>query len=129
VRRYAASIVAPLALLASAGEAGAQDADPAVTAAPRETAVTGRTVRTAAPYVAPRTRTERRLAALWSEILGVDRVGRADTFVAVGGHSLTAARLALAIERAFNVRLEPPVLLENRTLTDLAMLIDQQTAR
>ncbi|WP_422879998.1 phosphopantetheine-binding protein, partial [Pectobacterium brasiliense] len=39
-------------------------------------------------YEAPQGATESTLAALWQELLGLDRVGRHDQFFALGGHSL-----------------------------------------
>jgi amino acid adenylation domain-containing protein len=44
-------------------------------------------------YVAPNTAAERRLAQIWSEMLGIDRVGLHDNFFDIGGHSLLAIRL------------------------------------
>ncbi len=41
--------------------------------------------------------TEQRLAALWSDILGVENIGRNDNFFDLGGHSLMAARLVAAL--------------------------------
>ncbi len=51
------------------------------------------------PRVAPRTATERQLARIWADILGIAEadVGVADDFYALGGHSLQAARM---LERA-----------------------------
>ena len=46
----------------------------------------------AAEYVAPRTETERAIAEVWREVLGLDRVGRHDKFFALGGHSLLLVR-------------------------------------
>jgi len=46
----------------------------------------------AAEYVAPRTDTERTIAEVWREVLGLDRVGRHDKFFALGGHSLLLVR-------------------------------------
>ncbi|WP_159028170.1 non-ribosomal peptide synthetase [Streptomyces gilvosporeus] len=43
---------------------------------------------------APRTTTEKLLARLWSEVLGVDTVRRQDSFFDLGGDSLLATRLA-----------------------------------
>lgn len=130
VKNYAASVLAPLIILAAGpADAYAQDEESTANVKPRESGGVSRPVRTETPYVAPRTRTERRLAALWSETLGVERVGLSDTFRGLGGHSLSATRLALAIERTFGVRLEPQVLLENRTLRDLSAQVDQQRAR
>ncbi|WP_085679522.1 MULTISPECIES: non-ribosomal peptide synthetase [unclassified Pseudomonas] len=45
------------------------------------------------PYEAPVGETETLLAALWRELLGVERVGRHDNFFELGGHSLAAIRL------------------------------------
>lgn len=47
----------------------------------------------AAEFVAPRDETEDDLAALWCEVLGVDRVGIHDNFFDLGGHSLLMAKL------------------------------------
>jgi amino acid adenylation domain-containing protein len=58
-----------------------------------------------AAYAAPRTPTEGVLAALWAELLGIDRVGAHDNFFDLGGHSLLATRLIAAMERRFGVRL------------------------
>ncbi|HEX2094481.1 MAG TPA: amino acid adenylation domain-containing protein, partial [Longimicrobiaceae bacterium] len=50
-------------------------------------------------YEAPVGETEMALAALWSEVLGVERVGRHDHFFRLGGHSLLAVRLTERMRR------------------------------
>nr|WP_279610664.1 non-ribosomal peptide synthetase [Burkholderia gladioli] len=52
-------------------------------------------------YEAPRGELEATLAALWSELLGVDRVGRQDNFFALGGHSLLAVRVIGRLRERF----------------------------
>ncbi|SAI08045.1 D-alanine-D-alanyl carrier protein ligase [Bordetella ansorpii] len=46
-----------------------------------------------AGYLAPEGQTETALAAIWSEVLGVPRVGRDDDFFELGGHSLLAVQV------------------------------------
>ncbi|MFS2168579.1 phosphopantetheine-binding protein, partial [Variovorax sp. Varisp62] len=45
-----------------------------------------------ASYAAPRDKTEARVAAIWQQVLGVERVGAVDDFFQLGGHSLLAVR-------------------------------------
>ncbi|MEH0449373.1 thioester reductase domain-containing protein [Streptomyces sp. B21-102] len=49
--------------------------------------------------------TERRVAALWSELLGADRIGPDDDFFALGGNSVLAVRLLLRIREEWGVQL------------------------
>lgn len=48
-------------------------------------------------YEAPKAGTEATLAAIWREVLGVERIGRADHFFELGGHSLAAVRVATRV--------------------------------
>jgi len=72
------------------------------------------------PYVAPRNDTEERLAALWRELLEVERVGVHDSFFHVGGHSLLATRLLGRLRDAFGVDLPLASFFEAPTVADLA---------
>ena len=53
----------------------------------------------AAPAVPPRDATEAALAAVWCEVLGVDRVGVHDNFFELGGHSLKAAQVVSRVRQ------------------------------
>ncbi|MFF7046371.1 amino acid adenylation domain-containing protein [Streptomyces massasporeus] len=75
-----------------------------------------------APYVAPVTASEQRLAMLWAEVLGVpvERVGRNDGFFDLGGTSLAAVRLLVRLERAISLK----DLMAQPVLVDLAAVLD-----
>ncbi|MGV3720453.1 MAG: amino acid adenylation domain-containing protein, partial [Actinomycetota bacterium] len=66
---------------------------------------------------------ERELAGIWSELLGVERIGRRDRFFDLGGHSLLAVRLVSRLERAYGVRLSLRQLLDRPTIESLAPLL------
>ncbi|MFP2913628.1 phosphopantetheine-binding protein, partial [Pyxidicoccus sp. 3LFB2] len=79
---------------------------------------------TASRYEAPRTPTEQRLAALWAEVLGVERVGLHDDFFELGGHSLLATQVASRVREAFEVELPLRTLFEAPTLGALAARLE-----
>ena len=66
---------------------------------------------------------EQRLAALWSELLGISEIGRDDDFFALGGHSLMALRLFSRIHREFDRALPLAALLTHPTVARLATLL------
>lgn len=80
----------------------------------------------AADFEPPVTDTERRVAALWSELLQVpvQRIGRRSSFAELGGTSLSAIRLAIALDRVVTVR----DLLTTPTVADVASVFDQKAA-
>ena len=57
------------------------------------------------PYVAPATETEKQLAAMFEQLLGVERVGTLDDFFSLGGHSLLAMMLINRVRNAFQVEI------------------------
>ncbi len=77
-----------------------------------------------AGFAAPRGAVEERLAGIWAGVLGRERVGRADGFFDLGGHSLLVARLLRRVGEAFGV--EPPAerFLEAPTVRALARLVE-----
>jgi amino acid adenylation domain-containing protein len=56
-------------------------------------------------YVAPRNQVEHVMAEIWSEVLGVEKVGVFDHFFELGGHSLSATRLIARVRSAFQIDL------------------------
>ncbi|WP_420127865.1 non-ribosomal peptide synthase/polyketide synthase [Longimicrobium sp.] len=71
-------------------------------------------------YEAPQGETEQALAEIWGEVLGVERVGRHDSFFEVGGHSLLAVRLISRVRRALGVQVELDVVFERPVLHEMA---------
>ena len=76
-------------------------------------------------YVAPEGEIERRLAAFWSDLLGVKEVGVEDNFFDLGGHSLIAVRLFAMVKSAFGVDFPISVLFEAPTIRKCAALIEE----
>jgi len=78
------------------------------------------------PYIAPRTPTEEKLAEIWQQALGVDRIGITDSYEDLGGSSLTAAVIFVEIEKAFTVKIAMSELVEAPTVEELARRIDER---
>ncbi|HEU4884066.1 MAG TPA: amino acid adenylation domain-containing protein [Longimicrobium sp.] len=78
-----------------------------------------------AAFEPPRTDTERELAAIWREVLKIERVGAHDSFLSLGGHSLMAMQVLSRIYGQMGVQLPLRVLFEAPRLADMAAKIDQ----
>ncbi|WP_244478976.1 non-ribosomal peptide synthetase [Methylobacterium sp. Leaf106] len=61
------------------------------------------------------------LAEIWGEILDVENVGRDDDFFALGGHSLTAAQLAMRVKQRLGLTVPIRALFEAPTLRGYAL--------
>ncbi len=73
----------------------------------------------------PRNETERRIAALWADLLAVPVTDVDSDFFDMGGHSLLAARLMSDVEQAFGVELPLSRFVSSgRTIAELAALLD-----
>nr|WP_017905470.1 non-ribosomal peptide synthetase [Pseudomonas fuscovaginae] len=71
-------------------------------------------------YVAPRSALEQQLAAIWSEVLKVERVGLGDNFFELGGHSLLATQVIARARQALGIDVELRSLFETRDLAAFA---------
>ncbi|HEY6392851.1 MAG TPA: amino acid adenylation domain-containing protein [Bryobacteraceae bacterium] len=70
-------------------------------------------------YVAPRTEIESALARIWSQVLGVDRVGMNDNFFSLGGDSILSIRASTAAARE-GIEFSPAKLFAFPTVGELA---------
>ncbi|HEY0409314.1 MAG TPA: non-ribosomal peptide synthetase, partial [Candidatus Dormibacteraeota bacterium] len=71
----------------------------------------------------PRTPLEEELAAIWRQVLDVERVGVHDSFFDLGGHSLLAVRLLARIRRQLGRDLPLASLFASPTIEHLAALL------
>ncbi|OWA08458.1 non-ribosomal peptide synthetase [Streptomyces sp. CS227] len=78
-----------------------------------------------AAYVAPAPGTQTALAAVWAEVLGVERVGAEDDFFALGGHSLLATRVISRVRTGLGAHLAVRDLFDAPRLADLAEAVDR----
>jgi amino acid adenylation domain-containing protein len=69
-----------------------------------------------AEYVAPRGPVEELVAAVWSEVLGVPRVGAEDNFFDLGGHSLLAVQVVSRIGERLGIDLPVRTMFESPTV-------------
>ncbi|WP_442932468.1 non-ribosomal peptide synthetase family protein [Micromonospora sp. NBC_01699] len=79
------------------------------------------------PFVPASTPTQARLAPIWAEALGRDRVGARDGFFDLGGHSLLAAPLLARINREFGVNLPLRTIFDAPHLHTFAAVLDRAT--
>ncbi|MBG1264987.1 non-ribosomal peptide synthetase [Nostoc sp. WHI] len=76
-------------------------------------------------FVAPRNPIEKKLAAIWTELLGLDLIGINDNFFYLGGHSLIATQMLSRVREVFPVELSFGQIFENPTIASLAQLLTQ----
>jgi amino acid adenylation domain-containing protein len=71
-------------------------------------------------FVPPRTPLEETVAAVWREVLGIDRIGVEDDFFGLGGHSLLATRLVSRLRDRLRLPLPPQLVFLSPTIAGIA---------
>jgi acyl carrier protein len=76
-------------------------------------------------FVAPTNAVEELIAGIWTEVLGVERVGIYDNFFTLGGHSLLVAQILFRLHDAFQIELPMRTFFEQPTIAELAVTIEE----
>lgn len=79
-------------------------------------------------YEPPQGETESRLAAVWAEVLKLEKIGRYDNFFSLGGHSLYALQVVSRVRKAFNLDVPVSCCFQYPTIESLADAIEQLRA-
>ena len=77
-------------------------------------------------FVPARTRVERQLAKIWTEVLDVPGIGMTDNFFYLGGNSLSAAWLFTQVENVFGVKLALATLMSAPTIEQMARVLAEE---
>jgi len=77
-------------------------------------------------YEAPGDETEEKLARIWQEVLGIEKIGIGDNFFDLGGHSLKGISLVSKIHKEFNVEVPLKEIFRTPTIKGLAEHIKGQ---
>ncbi|OWV38290.1 non-ribosomal peptide synthetase [Bacillus spizizenii] len=76
-----------------------------------------------AVYEEPENETERQIAQIWAELLGLEKVGRSDHFLSLGGNSLKATLMLSKIQQTFNQKVSIGQFFSHQTVKELANVI------
>jgi malonyl CoA-acyl carrier protein transacylase/thioesterase domain-containing protein/acyl carrier protein len=78
-------------------------------------------------YVAPVDTVQQTIAGIWREYLGLEEIGVNDDYFELGGDSMLATQLIPALSKAFNIPLNPSILMQHGTIATLAEFVNNYT--
>jgi amino acid adenylation domain-containing protein len=78
------------------------------------------------PFVAPSNLVEQQIAKMWSGLLSIDTVGIHDDFFDLGGNSILAVQLMVAIGKTFGRQLLPAAIFQAPTIGQISQLLQQK---
>lgn len=79
-------------------------------------------------FIAPVSETEKKLAAIWENCLGIDKIGIDDNFFDLGGDSLISINVMNEISSAFDRKIPAAILYQKATIRDLSQLLGEEDA-
>ncbi|MCK4760828.1 MAG: SDR family NAD(P)-dependent oxidoreductase, partial [Candidatus Aminicenantes bacterium] len=77
-------------------------------------------------YAAPRTTTEKKLAAIWQDLLGIDKIGIEDNFFDLGGTSLNLVQLGARLNEILNLDSPATVMFRYPTVKSFLEYLEQK---
>ncbi len=78
------------------------------------------------PYVAPRNEIEELMEGIWKEVLGLEKIGINDNFIALGGHSLAAIRVTARLNDELQTKFPLNKVFELPTIEEYSLFIKEQ---
>ncbi|KAA3617202.1 MAG: amino acid adenylation domain-containing protein [Calditrichaeota bacterium] len=78
-----------------------------------------------AEFVEPRNENEEKVAAIWKDVLNLEKVGVHDNFFEIGGHSLIATQLVSRIQKEFEIIFELGFIFEAPSIAELSLKIEE----
>ncbi|MCP4107113.1 MAG: amino acid adenylation domain-containing protein, partial [Desulfobacteraceae bacterium] len=86
-------------------------------------------IKSGGEYVAPDTILQKKLAGIWSEVLGNGKIGIRDNFFELGGHSLKATRVVSRISKELELEVVLKDIFENSTIEKLSLLLERRNKK
>ncbi|MGZ5543918.1 MAG: condensation domain-containing protein, partial [Limisphaerales bacterium] len=83
----------------------------------------------AAEFIAPRNDVEEKVAKIWCDVMGRERIGVTENFFELGGHSLLATQIMSRISKTFSVELPLRVIFEAPTIAGVAKQLGSGATR
>ncbi len=75
-------------------------------------------------FIQPSNAVEQKIAHMWQELLGIDKIGVEDNFFDLGGHSLIATQIVSQLRQYFQVEISLRHIFEAATIAELALIIE-----
>ena len=85
----------------------------------------GKSVTPSTEFAEPRTPNERKLVDIWRQVLGVERIGVDDDFLALGGDSMLAALVIARVRESCAAQISLLTIFDHPTIAGLAEIIDR----
>ncbi len=87
-----------------------------------------RMTRAEGDYLAPQTGLERKIAAIWQQVLDLEQVGLQDNFFDLGGHSLLLVQLHRRLCEEFQAQISMIEVFQHPSVASLAELLERKSA-